>query len=401
MRIFIALSILFPFYGYSQVYSPDSLYSREDPPNDCYYLSKNFSFQSLPLTLHEKTTGWVLNPETSEEFNGYILNSSNWEVGDNLCHAMSPDAYFRDNSDNIYVNNGSLKLKVTGVNPVECTYEDENKHLITRSYEYASGWIQSVRNIHYGYIEMRCYLPNDNSLYPCFWMVGGIWQGQNLIGYDEIDVFERKLYSIDVARLLQNFYHDTGLSSWNKLSHSLQYPQNCLGNYYVFAVEWLPEEINFIINGDVTSSIRYTDNHNLFQNEGSSYFACTDFLYAIPQKLQVSLSFRRFTPDPNIGLPYEVDYIRCYKLMKSNISGTYAPNAYNYSDPEMFRVHNDILLGGDGRIFTIPGSNTDVTFWGENSVILDAGFTLHSYAEFAARTIKTDNDLFPSSGSSE
>ena len=232
-------------------------------------------------------------------------------------------------------------------------------------------------------------------------MMGGSWQGQYMTAYDEIDIFERDLDYPYVNLLLQNDYHDTGLPTWNNLKHSLQFPQNCLGNYYVFAVEWLPEEINFIINGDVTSSIRYTDNHNLFQNEGSSYFACTDFLYAIPQKLQVSLSFRRFTPDPNIGLPYEVDYIRCYKLMKSNISGTYAPNAYNYSDPEMFRVHNDILLGGDGRIFTIPGSNTDVTFWGENSVILDAGFTLHSYTEFAARTIKTDNDLFPSSGSSD
>ncbi|MFH1295680.1 MAG: family 16 glycosylhydrolase [Bacteroidota bacterium] len=303
---------------------------------------------------------------------------------------MSPSAYFSNSPENIKVDSGKLKLYIAQTDSFEYTYNSNQK-----TYTYSGGWIASKYPIHYGYIEMKCYLPEEIALYPCFWMYGTIWPSQ-MTDYDEIDVFEKSLEYWSNSRLMQNFYHDTELPTWNKLCQTLNFNQSYVGQETIFAVEWLPEEIHFYINGNLTTSIKHTTNSCYYKYPNypdNSYYTCTEIRYAVPQKFQISLSLNlAANPNPSLAQGFEIDYIRSYKLTEG-FNFEYWPNSFNLNDPDMFKVHQSIRLGGGGHSAVIP-TGVNVTFWGRDSIVLDQGFTLSAGTDFIVRNIKTDPDLF-------
>ncbi|MBC8315018.1 MAG: family 16 glycosylhydrolase [Bacteroidales bacterium] len=306
---------------------------------------------------------------------------------------MSPSAYFSNSLENVKVESGKLKLKIVERDPFVCTYYN-NQTPVTKTYYYSGGWVATQNPIHYGYIEMKCYLPADIALYPCFWMYGTIWPYQ-MTDYDEIDVFEKSLYIPSNSMLMQNFYHDTGLPTWNKLCQTLEFNQSYVGQENIFAVEWLPEEIHFYINGNLTSSIKYTTNscYYNYPNPDNSYYTCTEFKYATPQKFQISLSLNlEANPNPLLTQGFEIDYIRSYKLTEG-YNYEFWPASFSMSNPDMFKVHKSVRLGGPGHSAIIP-PGVNITLWGKEGIILDQGFTLSPGTDFTARTIKTDPDLF-------
>lgn len=373
-------------------------------PNPCHYVERNHFISGFPFAVRERGIGWIEVPEKSDEFNTF--NPGKWVRKGMLCHAMSPDAFFTNQAENAYVEGGRLKMRVTPSESYTCAYTDENGQVVTKNYLYQSGWIESVTAYHYGYFEMRCKLPVEPALFPCFWLVGGMWNAGMMTDYDEIDVFERSLsYQTQNNLVLQNFYHDTGINpTWHKLTQKVTLDQAFTGTDYLFAVEWLPEEIVFYINGVATTCIRHTDNPALYRNSNcSSHFTCTDINYAIPQKVQISLSLQTNgnTP-PLLNFPFEIDFFRSYKLAQSEIPGEFAPTSFSMSDPEMFRVHSGVRLGGNAQPFTIPSNGiSNIMFWGVDYITLGTGFTLMPGTEFCARTIKTHPDLYQTSSSQE
>jgi beta-glucanase (GH16 family) len=243
--------LLFSLEGslYAQLFSQDAIPPGYRQPS-CDYIKKTHEFNSFPTTFCQRASGWIL--DFSEEFNGDELDPDKWAIQNENCHAMSPSAYFSNSPENVRVEDGKLKLRVKESDAFDCTDPNTNPPVMKRYY-YSGGWVVSQDNFHYGYFEMKCYIPGDIGLYPCFWMYGTIWPYM-MTDYDEIDVFEKSLDDPSNTMLMQNYYHDTGLPGWQRLCQTLEFNQLYVGQENIFAVEWLPEEITFYIRAPLITT---------------------------------------------------------------------------------------------------------------------------------------------------
>ena len=350
-----------------------------------------------------KESGWVFWPETSDEFNDSTLDRSKWDVSGQdsgfYCHGMSPYAYFKDDTSVVRLQNGRLILKCKPDSTIIC---DSNE------YHYSSGYILSKEAssggplFHFGLIQLKCKFPNEVGLEPCFWTTGGVWPGNYMTRYDEIDVIEKimqlgsnKTFRQSLVRWI--FPEDTDTIKTTQVEcRQLLYPTPYTGIEFIITLEWLPTEINFYMNGHWTNTYKYTTDPSaispIYYQGTRSNFTCVDFTYACKQGIQLSLSLT----DPNpvdLTKGFEVDWIRSYKLVQG--VETYWPTNVSLADPELTRVHNTVKFGGALHNGTIP-ANCTINVWASNSIILDKGFTLQPNCTFELRRIDTHEDLLVS-----
>jgi len=346
-----------------------------------------------------KSSGWVFWPETSDEFNDSTLDRTKWDVAgqDGLyCHAMSPFAYFRDDTSLVRLENGRLLLKCKSDTTYYCDGDDHN---------YSSGYVLSKEAnsegplFHFGLIQLKCKFPNEMGLEPCFWTYGAVWPANYMTRYDEIDVIEK------IFKLPSNNIFRQSLWRWIfpnppdifHLRHveckQLVYPTPYTGTDFIITLEWLPTEINFYLNGHWTNTYKYTTDPSAISpnspNGPRSEFTCVDFTYACKQGIQLSLSLTSANP-VDLSNGFEVDWIRSYKLAPGD--SLYWPATVSLNDPELTRVHTTITIGGANHNGAIP-ANSDITMWASNSIILDKGFVLQPNCAFELRRIDTDPDL--------
>lgn len=348
---------------------------------------------------YAKSQGWSFWTPTSDEFNSAILDRNKWDVAGQsglLCHSMSTYAYFKDDPTNVYLANGRLILKVKPDTPYLC---DSHYH------NYSSGYIMSklVNNggpdFHFGLIQLKCKLPNEVGLEPSFWTYGGVWPGNYMTRYDEIDVLEKivELSSNKIFRqsLLRNIFPNP--PNQNHISQveckQLEYSTPYTGTEFVITVEWFPTEINFYMNGHWTNTFKYSSDPSSISPNNypgpRSEFTCVDFTYACKQGIQLSLSLT--SPNPvNLSEGFEVDWIRSYKLVQG--ISTYWPTAVSLNDPELTTVHSTVIFGGVNHNGNIP-PYSNITVWATNSITLDKGFTLQPNCTFEMRRIDSDPDL--------
>lgn len=329
--------------------------------------------------------GWKILESQSDEFSGFTLDYNKWGVYNNFWHPMSQQAGFMNSTDNVEIQNGKLLLKAKSEStPIQCT-----NWIGQQSFNYSSGYIYSLFEAKYGYLEVKVYVPDNIALEPCFWTV---WNDQINEIYGEIDVYEA-IGTHDMSRTYQQNYHKNLIySNSESLYQVVQLDDVFIGKENVFAVEWLPEELNFYLNGRITSSVRYT---NLSYIVGpSTGFTCVDFSYGIKQQIQLSLSLSNLVSTyPNLSEHFEVDYYRTYKLQEG-FNYQYWPNSFSILDADLFKVNKSLKLGGDINHTAIIPSGENITVWAKESIILDKGFTLNPNTIFNARVIKTDGELF-------
>jgi len=173
--------------------------------------------------------------------------------------------------------------------------------------------------------------------------------------------------------------------------NSYIYRTSPLGLTTTYAVEWLPEEIHFYINGYLTCSARYTQ--EISWTDETSEYACQDFDNALGQRFIVSLSGNKLLNDlSNFSETMKVDYIRAYKLEKG-FDYEFYPESFNPSDRDLFKVHQSIRLGGEDHTAVVnPGNN--MTLWATDSIIMEKGFTVNRDALLTIRVIKTQPSVF-------
>lgn len=350
-----------------------------------FWINKETGFQNLPSlnVFTSKSTGWFMDQNFSDEFDG-PLNTTKWNtLPQGNCHGMSTHAYFKP--ENVSTNNGKLIL--------QCVHENTTFNCGSKQMNYSSGWVGTYNRAQYGYFEIKCFMPENPLLQPCFWMFGQI-PGR----YDEIDVNEYWLDNpIYTNRIRQNIYHrqcsgtciDT-LKSGQLIEANFN--QTVTGKEMIFAVEWFPYEINYYINGEVKGSAKYTTDLRLIgpnNCQPTSEFSCIPFDNAISQWIQLSLSLMGVT---NNLAPYEVDYIRAYKLKQGD--NLYWPAYITINDPKLSKVHTDIKIGGDESHFGWFPSNTQINLWANNSIILDKGTQINPPIQFTARIVKTNAACF-------
>jgi hypothetical protein len=293
-----------------------------------------------------------------------------------------------------YLKHGILELQTKRVSPPHpCTFNNSLHY-----YEYSSAYIGSKEKIQYGYIEVKCWFPADIALNPCFWLYAFTVPVPNDTIYDEIDVFERDKIYPAYNKMLQNAYHNSrigGLKTVSNLSRNVFFNQPFGGGFTftIYAIEWLPEELHYYINGTLITSVRYTTNSNVW-NDQYNPWTCTDFTYAIPQWIQLSNVVNSWANQNTlVDFPFIIDYVKSFKLREDNSILEFWPPYFSMNYPGMFSVHKSIRLGGTGHTAIIP-PNQNITMWAKDYIILDKGFTVAGNTEFTARTIKTQPALF-------
>ncbi len=353
---------------------------------DSAFINKLNSYHNIPVQINHTniSIGWIVDQNHSDEFT--FFDSNKWSklpVGQ--CHSMSNYAYFEE--ENVTIENNHLMLRC---------HPDNTSSMCGHSMSYSSGWAGAKTNntVQYGYFEIKCKMPPDNFLQPCFWMFGQV-TGR----YDEIDVNEYIIEDPSFEnRLRQNIYHKESYTPYADTLGSAQlidanFNQTVTNQWMTFAVEWFPYEINYYINGQISACAIYSTDIRTISPWNflpPSEFCCINFANAIPQWIQFSLSLRG---NPSNYDPYEIDYLRCYKLQTGN-PGLYWPNYVTVGDPNLSKVHHDIKIGGDASHYGNFSSNSQVNLWANNSITLDKGFQINTETLFTARIVNTNDACF-------
>ena len=132
--------------------------------------------------------------------------------------------------------------------------QDGKGHLVITAIRDASGNYTSARlktqdhfTVQYGRIAARMKIARGQGLWPAFWMLGSDVQQNGWPGCGEIDVMENigKEPSI-----VHGTIHGPGYSGANSISAAYELPSKAAlaDDYHVYAVEWSPERIVFLLD---------------------------------------------------------------------------------------------------------------------------------------------------------
>ena len=353
--------------------SKERVYCRDSTNKFYKHLSRTISPTNIPIT-----PGWNVLSGFSDEFNGTSLDENKWLVRDKKIHQYQPEVGFLNSIDNVSEKDGKLYLTVTpNVNSIMCQNDNTG---VWETPKLLSGWISTNDTFRYGYIETRCYLPQNHHYWPCFWTTGRLPND-----YDEVDIFERtEGHDTDYPHVIrQNCYDGTPAANHSYLSQILNCSQNISGDSLVFGAEILPHEIVFYINGKVSSHVKHDE---ALYNDWNN-FTCTDMDEMIPMKVIISLTCA--PSQQTVPLPQEsawFDYFRCYKLIRGSVD-TYHPVVFSHS-AQSTMVYPHVILGGNGHVANV---STPTAIWAEQDIILDKGFELPAATSFSARVISVPN----------
>ncbi len=347
----------------------------------CDYLKKHLDVNYHSTSIGP-TPGWIKFDTCSDEFNGTELDDSFWTIKDTVYQPGDyPTAFLKEN---VSVNNGYLVISLSYDSVgIECTSFPPHP---SQPFKYFGGRVVSNSRIQYGYLETKCYLPQNCNYRPGFWTY---YNNSAQSVYDEIDVFEM-YYNLEYGnrQFLQNCYHNIPDSYLDKSKcyQKLTFSTPFTGQESTFGVEILPHEIVFYVNGHVTSHLRYDRD---LSNDWNT-FTCNDVDEMIPMVAILEMVATTVgLPEGTFPLPYEsckFDYFRCYKLSRGSVD-TYHPTVFVPSD-ESTKVYPRVILGGTGCTAQI---NTSTAIWAEQDIILDKGFELSAGTPFSARVISVPN----------
>jgi beta-glucanase (GH16 family) len=135
------------------------------------------------------------------------------------------------------------------------SFQDGEGHLVIRAIKDASGGYTSARiktqgkfAIRYGKIEARIKIPFGQGLWPAFWMLGADLDTVGWPKCGEIDVMEN--IGKEPA-IVHGTVHGPGYSGAGGISaqYELAGWPRLADDFHVYAVEWLPQLVEFFIDG--------------------------------------------------------------------------------------------------------------------------------------------------------
>jgi beta-glucanase (GH16 family) len=149
---------------------------------------------------------------------------------------------------------GNRELETYTQNP-ENVSEDGEGHLVIRAIQTAPGAYTSARmkttglfSVKYGKIAARMKIPSGQGLWPAFWMLGEDIKTAAWPKCGEIDVME------NIGKepgIVHGTIHGPGYSGSKGIAHSYSLPdgQPLSADFHVYAVEWVPDSITFLLDG--------------------------------------------------------------------------------------------------------------------------------------------------------
>jgi beta-glucanase (GH16 family) len=174
----------------------------------------------------------------SDEFDGVELDYTNWT------HEVGPIdwngelQFYSERQENSYVQDGKLVIVAR-----EEQYGNRD-YTSARIYSYAK------QNFLYGRMEARIKNPKGQGMWPAFWMmptesVYSWWPSSG-----EVDIMEG-INQMEFSNAAIHFASESG----EHLSSGYQLPArpgtDYSQNYYIYAIEWEPNEIRWSVNGGI------------------------------------------------------------------------------------------------------------------------------------------------------
>lgn len=158
----------------------------------------------------------------------------------------------------------------------------------------------------YGKIEVKAKLPEGVGLWPAIWMLGQNWKQVGWPECGEIDIMEHVGFekdSIFGTIHTQAYNHMKGTQKGKKIFIDKPYEE-----FHVFAIEWTPEKIDFLLDGVV---------YNHVENE---HKAADEWPFDQPFHLKLNIAIggmlggRMGIDDSVLPQQMVVDYVRVYQL---------------------------------------------------------------------------------------
>ncbi|MCM5662296.1 glycoside hydrolase family 16 protein [Galbibacter mesophilus] len=215
--------------------------------------------------------------------------------------------YYTDR--NVFVNDGNLVIRAQK-DTIKNARFNSNGKIWQEKEEFASYSAGSVTTAgkvawKYGRIEIKAKLPKGRGLWPAIWMLG---ENRKEVGWPEtgeIDIMEHVGFNSD------SIFGTVHTKAYNHMNGTEQgksiFIEDPYDSYHVYAVEWTPEKIDFLLDGTV---------YNSFKNE---YKTTAEWPFDQKFHLKINIAIggmwggRKGIDDSVFPQEMLVDYVRIYQ----------------------------------------------------------------------------------------
>jgi beta-glucanase (GH16 family) len=248
--------------------------------------------QPSPTPTPDASAPWRL--VFSDEFDGNGLpDASKWTYEEGLLRNDEAQYYTRQRLENARLENGLLVI--------EARREEWNG----AHYTSASLTTRERAEFRYAKVEVRAKLPTGRGTWPAIWMLGSNIGSVGWPACGEIDLMEN--VGFDPLRI--HFSIHTQAYNWVKETQKTSSVVTTLPweNFHVYAIEWLPDRIDFFLDGA---------NVLTFRNERTGTAA---WPFDSPLYLLINLAIggswggQQGIDDSLFPQRYYVDYVRVYQ----------------------------------------------------------------------------------------
>ncbi|MDX2127690.1 MAG: glycoside hydrolase family 16 protein [Chloroherpetonaceae bacterium] len=239
---------------------------------------------------------WVL--AWADEFSGSGLpDPTIWgfEEGGNGWGNNELQYYTANRLENAKVEDGFLKI--TAIKETMGNRGYSSARLVTRG----------KKTLLYGKVEARVKIPAGRGTWPAVWMLG---QNIGVVGWPkcgEIDIMEHVGFDpnwVHGSVHTEAYNHIKGTQRTKKTNLT-----TAISDFHVYAIEWTPEKIDFLIDGNL---------YFTFNKESNA--SANEWPFDEPQFILVNLAIggnwggQQGVDDSVFPVTYLIDYIRVYNL---------------------------------------------------------------------------------------
>lgn len=297
-----------------------------------------------PVSDPNNDSGWVLNPDVSDEFEDNHLDESKWFIeGQNgeyyIWKGRSPSQFA---AHNVIVEDGKLKLR-TQWEP-DFDFSDEkypNGKLGSERYGIYEGKplpittaaVITKKRFLYGYMEVKSKL-GDAAMTGAFWSLG--YQ-------QELDVFEQ----IGNPKKKGNIAANSSLSTahdWRPpaqrptwvFQHTEPLPYRTADEFHVYGAEWGPDYLKIFIDGKLVHSFTQDDVGN-------------DWVLNNPMEIWLDSEIFKWLGLPHkeeLPVDFEIEYLRVWQKPETNLL---APAFYGFEGPILYEENPRPLITSAAR----------------------------------------------------
>ena len=247
----------------------------------------------------------------SDEFDGSALDSTKWQVWGTM---SSTDNIYTNDERTVQVAEGRLRLHVlpSGVTNKVAMLP---RGLVTRD----------RMAFRYGYLEMRARVPYRHGAWPSFWLQSAPPPLRKADWMSEIDVLESFASSNAAVANLHKWRGKDhvmlpGGEGSPKRAYLFPHPETLNDEFHVYAMEWTPEAISFLVDGERFMTVPIDEAHDFAPKPLAGMAGFHDPHYVIFNNEIFTPGHgwcpedKRLRPEEDtLPIDYEIDWVRLWQ----------------------------------------------------------------------------------------